>query len=250
MRLIHDHVRKIGRAKTGIVPGIGVRGAQDAETVWEGAFRRELASIGIALVAARALTHHPKAIGIAVPCYLLEAGPIVRALGKQPVIRLLVVDFVPEGAVKIYRLRTGRPDAERSAVCDEVGAAPRVTRNVLLRQHLRSLVAPACRGLAQAEGAENDRASPAWRAGLVEATPTISLFYHEEWRCAFTRSRDGGRAVSCPQFDIRFWHVSDNPPRGPDVRSGREGGCSHGDRRGRLGLRWSLVPLPWRLFLG
>ena len=71
MQLVDDHVREVGGAEAGVVPGIGIDGTQDAEAIWE-ARGRQLARVGVALVAAAPCTDYPVAIGVSIGSAGLE----------------------------------------------------------------------------------------------------------------------------------------------------------------------------------
>src|ERR1700752_2452687 len=137
MRLVDQHVGEIGRAKSVVVPGIGIGGAQGAGAVWKVGSRGKLPRVGIALVAARAGADDQEAVGIAVGRAWLEAGPVAArvAVGEQSIGGDVGVGGAAECAVEINRGCPRGPYAKRCAAGREGGAGWRGSRNILLRQH-------------------------------------------------------------------------------------------------------------------
>ena len=137
MQLVHDHVGKVRRHKSRVVPGIGCPGTDEATAGRERSVRRHFSRIGIAFVTARPRAHDPKMIRVAVPGIGNEARPVsIGILRHQQIVGLAGLRRASKGAVDVDRSRPGRPGAKRrSAAVNEICPHGSCGQDIGLRNH-------------------------------------------------------------------------------------------------------------------
>jgi hypothetical protein len=138
VQLVDDHVAEVRCDESGIVPGIGGRGANQAAAIGKLRGWRQFARVGIALVTGRTESIDPETIRIALARGVHKPSPVsVAVVDEKQVVGLSQFGRAAEGAIDVDSRRKRRPGAKAGTPGDEVRTHGSVRGDVCLGDHQR-----------------------------------------------------------------------------------------------------------------